>query len=78
MVVDDNDFNIFPLKTMLKDRYNLQIDEEASNGQISVDKYHASYLKPCGCKNRTFRLIFMDIGMPVMDGKEAIKRILNI
>jgi CheY-like chemotaxis protein len=32
--------------------------------------------KPCGCMLRTYRLIIMDLGMPVMDGKEASRIIL--
>ena len=77
MVVDDTPFNIFALKHMLHDKYHIDI-EEAHNGQICIDKYLRQYHKPCGCKNRTYRLIFMDIGMPVMDGKEAIRQLMNI
>ena len=34
--------------------------------------------KPCHCNLRAYRLIFMDLNMPVMDGQEASKLILDL
>ena len=34
-------------------------------------------MNPCGCENRTYSLIFMDLQMPVMGGKESSQKILN-
>ena len=33
--------------------------------------------KACQCNLRAYRLIFMDLNMPIMDGKEASKLILD-
>ena len=38
--------------------------------------YEAWLNKPCGCVHRVPPLIIMDLGMPIMDGKEASKLIL--
>ena len=35
LVVDDNDFNILPLKLLIKENFDIDI-EEASNGAIAV------------------------------------------
>ena len=77
LVVDDNDFNIFPVKLMLKELYNIDI-HSASNGQIAVDMFKERWSNKCKCKNRVFRLIIMDISMPVMDGIKASNLILKL
>tara|TARA_B110000285_G_C14855003_1_gene481799 strand:- start:154 stop:435 length:282 start_codon:yes stop_codon:yes gene_type:complete len=62
---------------MIKENYNIDI-EDACNGKIALDKFKAGFEKPCNCINRTYRLILMDIGMPVMDGIESTKKILKL
>ncbi len=65
LVVEDNSINQKLIKTLLE-KFNLNVTL-ASNGQ------EALYLR----EEKKFDLIFMDIEMPVMDGVEATKRILQ-
>ena len=59
MIVDDIQFNILPIKYMLQD-FTKNI-HEAANGQIAVDLFKQALDNPCGCKNRAYKLIFMDL-----------------
>jgi len=69
MIVDDMDFNVIVIKNYLS-KLGLKVTDVARNGKEAVDKYMES------SKNRQmFDIITMDIEMPVMDGKEAIRRI---
>ena len=74
LVVDDIQFNILPVKLMIQENFQLEI-EEAHNGQVALEKFKQGYEKECGCPNRAFNLIFMDLQMPVMGGIEASKLI---
>jgi CheY-like chemotaxis protein len=51
---------------------------EASNGKIAVEKYQESLDKPCNCPCKGFKLVLMDIQMPVMGGIEATEKILRL
>jgi CheY-like chemotaxis protein len=55
---------------MIKENFELEI-EEGCNGQVAVDKYREGFNRDCGCPNRAYKLIFMDLQMPVMGGIEA-------
>ena len=77
LVVDDMEFNIIPVRFLLKQNYGLEIDD-ACNGKIAFEMFEEKFNKPCGCVNRAYRLIFMDIGMPVMNGIESSKKILKL
>ena len=63
LIVDDNDLNIKVAKKALKD-FKFIIDE-CSNGVECLEKV----------KNNVYDLILLDIMMPVMDGKETIKKL---
>ena len=55
---------------MIKENFDIDIDE-ASNGAIALKMYKDLLMKPCGCENRTYSLIFMDLQMPVMGWMET-------
>ena len=74
LVADDMEFNIMPVRFLIKQNYGLDIDE-SSDGKVAFEKFEEGFNQPCRCINRTYRLIFMDIGMPVMDGIESSKKI---
>ena len=48
------------MKLNLKEFYDLPADE-AANGKIAVEKFKEELGKACGCENRAYKLIFMDI-----------------
>ena len=67
MIVDDNEFNIFTLKMIITSQ-NLKADE-AFNGLEAYKKVQTSF-RWC-----PYKLVFMDINMPVMDGLESARKI---
>ena len=66
LIVDDAAFMRLNLKNIIKDM-DLEIVGEAENGKEGIKKYNE--LKP--------DLVTMDITMPVMDGIEALKKIIE-
>ena len=62
---------------MIEDKFGMGVSE-ALDGNIAVDMFKARLEKPCGCPNRAFKLIFMDMSMPVMGGLEASKAIFEM
>jgi len=65
LLVEDHLLTRIGLKTALKRTKDLKVVGEASNGQEAVEM--ADNLKP--------EVILMDVGMPIMDGIEAARRI---
>ena len=58
LVVEDNFYNVIPLRVLLKATYGIQI-ERAENGKLGVDAYEQNATKTC-CRTY-FKLIFMDL-----------------
>ena len=69
LLVEDNELNAEILKTLLE-CYNLNITI-VSNGQEAVEKFSNSQINE-------FRIILMDIRMPVMNGLEATRIIRSM
>ena len=77
LIVDDTEFNIIPVERMLKNHFNIDVDK-ANNGQIAVDMFRQRLSKRCKCPVRTYRLILMDLSMPVLNGEDASEAILKL
>ncbi|EAR86396.2 ATPase, histidine kinase-, DNA gyrase B (macronuclear) [Tetrahymena thermophila SB210] len=73
LVVDDNDFNLYAIQMCLK-QYGF-VSEKATSGFMAIDKIKQK-LKQSDCC-LTYKLIFMDIDMPIKDGYETTKNILQ-
>ena len=66
-----------PLTLLLKSKLQIEV-VEALNGAQAVEKFVQSRNKQMECNcGVDFRLILMDINMPVMDGCTATKHILK-
>ena len=65
LLVEDHKLTRIGLKTVLERTEDLKVVGEAENGAEAVEK--ASELKP--------DVVLMDVGMPVMDGIEAVQKI---
>jgi len=68
LIVDDNEYNIYVLQSYLKP-LKVVVDE-ALNGQEAIDKIKNKTESHC-CK--AYKLVLMDINMPIMDGITATK-----
>ena len=77
LIVDDNIFNLFALETLLMTKRQLH-SVRAENGALAIDKFleNRRQSHKCNC-GKGFKLILMDINMPVMDGCSATEHILR-
>ena len=73
LVVDDDEFICKTSKNILKS-FKLEADF-ASDGQECLNKIKEKQAKNCKCSKNKYKLVLMDITMPVMDGIEAAKNI---
>ncbi|CDW82762.1 multi-sensor hybrid histidine kinase [Stylonychia lemnae] len=79
LIIDDNHFNIMAMNLMLEQIYkNLQVEfqpsiESAVDGQDGLQKMKLDGIQKC-C-DRVFKLIIVDMNMPVMSGIEMMKHV---
>jgi CheY-like chemotaxis protein len=74
LLADDNPFNLIPLRVLLEENYSIYCDL-VENGKLEVESFKFNMEKVC-CNVR-YRLVLTDLNMPVMDGFEAARQILN-
>jgi hypothetical protein len=60
LAVDDNDFNTMTIRVIMLDKFGFEPDE-ACDGDVAVEMFKKGLEKPCGCPNRAYKLIFMDL-----------------
>jgi CheY-like chemotaxis protein len=74
LIVDDNMFNLIPLELILKEMFQITVDK-ALNGQEAVNMFQKNLVKKC-CNVR-YKLVLMDLNMPIMDGYDATALIIQ-
>lgn len=71
LLCDDIPFNHIALETVLK-YFNIRVDN-AYDGEMAIKMVKDKY-KSCECG---YKLIFMDIDMPIVDGIQATKEVYS-
>ena len=74
LIVDDEQFNHTAVRVMLTTYFGIE-PVSVYNGQQAVDLFTQRSRRECKCSNRCFKLVLMDIQMPVLNGLEAAERI---
>ena len=73
LVVDDEEFNVMASqKMLLKLGYE---SDSAYNGEECINLINKKIKLNCKCKRSFYKIIFLDIVMPVMDGIKTAKQI---
>ena len=76
LLCDDEEFNLSTIKNMLK-KFNINADI-STNGKECIDSILKKKKLNCLCKKKCYKLIFLDMMMPVMDGLETTKQIQDL
>ena len=75
LIVDDDPFNILALESLLK-AFNIHI-EKAFNGKDAISMIEKRN-SPEEHLSMNYKLVFMDFNMPVMDGRDATKKLRQL
>ena len=70
LIVDDSEFDLIPLEALLTDMFEVEV-EQATGGQEAIDKFKANM-----SSSERYKLVFMDVNMPGVDGLQATKEII--
>ena len=76
LVADDDVFNLFTIESLLN-TFGVKI-AKVNNGQEAIDAIKSRYHQKCSKRCQMFRLVLMDLSMPVMDGFEATVRLREL
>jgi CheY-like chemotaxis protein len=74
--VDDEHFNIEALTFIIR-KFGFDI-HVAYNGKEALTKFQTKIDNKCGDNCSLFKVILMDINMPIMSGWDAVKQIRNM
>ena len=73
MVVDDEKFNVMASQRMLQ---KLGYESDAAyNGEECINLINEKVKLNCKCEHSYYKIIFLDIVMPIMDGIKAAEKI---
>ena len=76
LVVDDEEFNVAASQRML---HNLGFESDAAyNGEECINLIKEKLKSKCKCHQLYYKIIFLDIVMPIMDGIKAANEIQNM
>ena len=75
MVVEDNIYNVVPVKMILRQSYNIDL-ERAANGLEGIQMFKKDLEKKC-CDVH-YQIVLMDLNMPIMGGIDSAKGICKI
>ena len=76
LLCDDEEFNLSTVKNMLK-KFNVNADI-STNGKECIDAILKKNKRNCNCKKKHYKLLFLDMMMPIMDGLETTKNIQDL
>ena len=75
LIIDDNVFNVLSLQLILgviKTEESKLTSDTANNGLEGLEKIQSKLLKCC---RKPYKIVFVDLNMPVMGGYEMMKEI---
>ena len=76
LVVDDEKFNVIASQRILQ---NLGFESDAAyNGEECINLINKKLKSKCKCNRLYYKIIFLDIVMPIMDGIKAANEIQNM